>query len=235
MNKRSSLILAIISLVVLIVAIHFAEVFTTSEEQQQNESTPIATPSTETTSTPVDVQGNDEIKKNELSLKDIKDVHDRIHYLSASECYPGQEHYIPERDKNIEFNYDILPDRFQEVLKCLASCIYFEAGTEDRKHKLYVGSVVLNRYECKFRGKTTIESICLDKGQFSERMQTYKSPESWKEVSEESKLAAYELLTSGSILPHDVLYFDIDPKEHKVYEALKNNYTKYGEMTYFGY
>ena len=224
MNKRSPILLAIFSLFTLIIVINCAKI-TSPVAEEQTEQQPESSPT-------INVTIDDKKIQKKLSLIDI---HNLYHNLSAEFCNPGQDHYVPERDKDFEFNYNTLPDRVQDVLKCLASCIYFEAGTENRKHKLYVGSVVLNRYECKFRGKTTIESICLDKKQFSARMQTYKSPESWKEVSEESKLAAYELLLNGSILPHDVLYFDIDPKEHKVYEALKNNYTKYGEMTYFGY
>ena len=98
-------------------------------------------------------------------------------------------------------------DYTEEELDLLARLIYSEGGIESYDTQLMIGSVVMNRVDSDLF-PNTIQEVIYQENQFSV---TFLEVDGItmidRPADEEAKKAAYEILTYGSILPHEVQVF----------------------------
>ena len=96
------------------------------------------------------------------------------------------------------FNYS------ESDLDLLSRLIYAEGGSTSYSTQLKIGSVVLNRVN-RSDFNNSIYSVIYESGQFT--VASGSNPAINKRPSQTSINAAREVLTNGSVLPTDVVYF----------------------------
>lgn len=123
----------------------------------------------------------------------------------------------------------------EEELDLLARLIYSEAGIESYDTKLKIGSVVLNRMEDPYF-PNTLREVIYQKNQFSvtflvkaDGIVAIEHP-----ADEDSKKAALELLTGGSVLPQKVQVFYNPSYVKSGWVTTREPYGKY-DHTMFAY
>ena len=95
-----------------------------------------------------------------------------------------------------------------EELDLLARLIHSEGGTESYDTQLMIGSVVMNRVDATEFFPNTIREVIYQDNQFSVTILEENGILMIdKPADDEAKKAAYEVLTYGSVLPHDVQVF----------------------------
>lgn len=109
-------------------------------------------------------------------------------------------------------------------LYMLAHLINGEAGASyySDKHRLYVGSVVLNRVESDWY-PDTIEEVIFQKGQYACTWDGNYD----REPSESSWEIAEQLLREGSVLPKNVVYQAEFTQGSGIYEEIEGSYFCY--------
>lgn len=115
----------------------------------------------------------------------------------------------PPKEQVIE---EVQPKYSDEDVQLLARLIESEGGIESYQCKLYIGSVVLNRLSSKQFPNTLYDVIYqVNKNGTHQFSVTITRKDGTKaidcEPSDESLLAAQELLTNGTQLPEDVMVF----------------------------
>lgn len=150
----------------------------------------------------VDTDIYTDIDDSDLVLEIIEDEEDYINTIPElfpnREVEEGEVEEVEKVEETVEYKYNLT----ESEKYMLATLVRLEAGGQSWECQCAVASVVINRLNRQYGGKTTLQGIIYAKGQFSPAHRIKRNNPSQMQLD----VVEY-VCKNGVTIPEDVVYF----------------------------